>query len=548
MHVLSLADSDDRVTINALRRQADAVGGDVFLSGDSGQHTYGQAWDVAGSYAGALGSLGVMRGDTVALFMESSPEMAMVTFGVTRAGAIWSPVSVEYRGEWLQELLQDVRSRVLFVDAHLLGSVTALKEFCFKHVVVNGDVPDDLARRLPGVTVHSLVELAGHRATSLTPDWHYGDTSAILWTSGTTGRSKGVEQPHNAWLANAANHNVLRGGIREGENFYGCVPMYNSSGWSTNIFPALISGVAAGIDKRFSVSEFWNRLDHYQASHTMMLGTMQVYLAQREPSEAERSNSLRTLMMNPPVPGLVELAKERWGVESVLSGYGQSEAMGAILWKDDWGLKTGACGIARDEDLVELKLLDENDREVGPDEVGEFCLRPREPFTTFNGYFHAPDKTAEAWRNLWYHTGDLGRKDADGDIFFVDRKRDSLRYKGRNLSSFEVEHVARSFPGVLDVAAVGIAANDSEYSSSLHEYELLMYVVANENVTIDPLELCQHINDNAPYFFVPRYVHQIDEFPMTPTSKVQKYKLRDKGLPEGAWDRTVEAADWVPAK
>ncbi|OOL33352.1 hypothetical protein GQ85_01640 [Rhodococcus rhodochrous] len=548
MHLVSLTDPDERVVTTVLRRQAEAVPDHIFLAGEYGAHSYGEVWERSLRYAGALADLGVGRGDTVAMFMDNSPEMAIAAFGANQAGAIWSPVSTEYRGEWLQELLQDICSRVLIVDAHLLPTITSLAETNFDHLVVKGDLPADVDTRLPGVTVHRLADFAEHTEIATTPDWFYGDTNSIMWTSGTTGRSKGVEQPHNAWISHALHHNDIRGGVREGENFYGCVPMYNSSGWSMNVYAALITGAKAGIDKRFSVRDYWNRIKFYDAHHTMMLGTMHVFLSQQEPSAAERENTLRTLVMNPPVPDLIEVAKDRWGVETVFSGYGQSEVLGAVMYRDDWGLKAGACGAPRPDDLVETVLLDAHDQEVGVDEVGEFCVRPRQPFTIFNGYFHAPDKTAEAFRNLWYHTGDLGRKDADGEMFFVDRKKDSLRFKGRNLSSFEVEHIARGFPGIVDTAAVGVQPTEIEYASQLHEYELLLYVLPEPGSTIDPLSLCRYIDEHAPYFFVPRYVHQVEEFPMTPTSKVQKYKLREKGLPENAWDRLVAAPDWSPTR
>ncbi|WP_458683509.1 AMP-binding protein [Prescottella equi] len=548
MHFVNLADPDERVVTTILRRQAETVPDQPFLAGQHSEYSYGQVWERSRRYAGALADLGVGRGDTVAMFMDNSPEMAITAFGANQSGAIWSPVSTEYRGEWLQELLQDIRSRVLFVDAHLLPTIANLAEISFDHLVVNGDVPSDLSERIPGVSVHRMADFAEHDEIAVSPDWYYGDTNSILWTSGTTGRSKGVEQPHNAWVSHALHHNEIRGGVREGENFYGCVPMYNSSGWSMNIYAALVTGAKAGIDKRFSVREYWDRIKYFNAHHTMMLGTMHVFLAQQEPTDAERENTLRTLVMNPVVPDLVETAKQRWGIETVFSGYGQSEVLGAVMYRDDWGLKPSACGRPSPDDLVETALLDEHDREVGVGEVGEFCVRPRQPFTMFNGYFNAPDKTAEAFRNLWYHTGDLGRKDADGEMFFVDRKKDSLRFKGRNLSSFEVEHIARGFPGALDTAAVGIQPTDIEYASQLHEAELLLYVLVEPGTSIAPLDLCRYIDEHAPYFFVPRYISQVDEFPMTPTNKVQKYKLRDKGLPENVWDRLVEAPDWNPTR
>jgi len=187
--------------------------------------------------------------------------------------------------------------------------------------------------------------------------------------------------------------------------------------------------------------------------------------------------------------------------------------------------------------------LDQSDREVAVGEVGEFCVRPREPFAIFNGYYGEPQRTVETFRNLWHHTGDLGRRDEDGEFFFVDRKKDSTRHKGRNISTFEVEHIARRFPGVVEVAAVGVKLDELE-----HEDELLIYLQVDDGADVDPLKFCEFLDQNAPYFFVPRYISFADGFPMTPTNKVQKFKLRERGLPDDAWDRTVEAPDWQPTR
>ena len=144
---------------------------------------------------------------------------------------------------------------------------------------------------------------------------------------------------------------------------------------------------------------------------------------------------------------------------------------------------------------------------------------------------------------MWHHTGDLGRIDDDGELFFVDRKKDSLRHKGRNTSTFEVEHIARQHPAVAQVAAVGVTVED--FAS---EEELKICLVAHEGQHIDPLEFCKFMDARAPYFFVPRYVDVLDALPMTPTNKVQKFKLRERGNTSATWDRESDAPDWKPTR
>lgn len=540
-----LGDVGHRIPVDVLRLQAESIADDAFLADDTCTLSYGQVDDLADRHAAGYADLGIGKGDTVAVLMENSATLATTAFGINRLGAVWSPLSTEYRGEWLHELLSAVGSQVLVIDRHLVPEVAQLGRLPFKHIVVNGGSAGlDAVGAFPGATAHDLSDFAGCNPQRVAVPLHHGETSAVLWTSGTTGRSKGVMQPHAVWMLWAQRHNdVYRGGIGPGESFYYCMPMYNSGGWIMNIYPALISGARAAIDKRFSVSAFWDRLRHYGANHTMTLGTMHIYLYQQEPRSDDMDNPLRTLIMNPVVPQLMKPFMERFGIERIGSGFGQSEIMGATLYTSDMPLKVGSCGYTVDDDLVETKLLDDDDQEVGVDEVGEICVRPRYPYSVFNGYLGQPLETLETFRNLWHHSGDLGRRDSDGEIFFVDRKKDSLRHKGRNTSTFEVEHIARQFPGVANAAAIGVTTSELE-----HEEELMIVLLREQDADIDPLEFCRFMDQKAPYFFVPRYVEVVDELPATPTNKIQKFVLRERGVGANTWDRFARAADWTPTR
>jgi crotonobetaine/carnitine-CoA ligase len=184
---------------------------------------------------------------------------------------------------------------------------------------------------------------------------------------------------------------------------------------------------------------------------------------------------------------------------------------------------------------IEVTLLDDDDREAPLGEVGEFCVRPTEPHTIFKGYFNNPEATLEAFSNLWYHTGDLGRRDEDGDWYFVDRKADYIRYKGRNVSSFAVEAAVNAHPAVSQSAAHGVTSAELD-----SEAEIKVVVVRVPGAELTPETLARFVNDNAPYFFVPRYIEFVDELPQTPTGRVQKFKLRDRGVTSETWDRDAE--------
>src|SRR5581483_3438075 len=231
--------------------------------------------------------------------------------------------------------------------------------------------------------------------------------------------------------------------------------------------------------------------------------------------------------------------KERFGLEAVWQGYGQSEVMPATIAYPGRNWKPNSAGTARPD--VDLALLDGEDSEVPVGEVGEVCVRPRKPGVIFKGYFRMPEQTLEAFSNLWYHTGDLARLDADGELFFVDRKKDVMRYKGRNIASVDVELAARAHPGVHEVAAHGVPAAELVYEDEVKLCVVRSGTEAGAALTAETL--AAHIMDNAPYYLVPRYIEFLDELPHTPTGRVQKFLLRERGITSGTWDR--EAAGFV---
>lgn len=521
---LDLDDPAERLLGRALRRQAERSPDAPFLREGDRVFSFGQVNAAASACAEGLRRLGVGRGDTVALLMESSPECVFAALGANKLGAVWVPANTDYKGVWLREALEGSRARVLVADAALLPRVAELGELPFEHVVVNGPAA---AARPPGAV--ALGELLAGPAPE--PDdsaLHYGDTAAVLWTSGTTGRAKGVMQSHNVWLK-AAVHGARGAGVREGDVLYCCLPTYNSAAWVANVFRALVTGVPCAMDARFSASEFWDRCRLYGATMTFTLGAMHVFLWQAPERPDDADNPVRVASAIPMPPALEEPFKKRFGIEAVLGGYGQSEAMSAFSRGAGRAWKPGCLGAPQPG--VELALLDDEDREVAPGETGELCVRPKEPYAIFNGYFGDPEATLRAFRNLWYHTGDLMRRDDDGDWFFVDRKADFIRYKGRNISSFSVEAAVAAHPAVAEVAAHGIPARELE-----SEAELKVAVVLRPGAQLGAEELARFVNDTAPYFFVPRYVEFLTELPHTPTGRVQKYKLRERGVTPATWD------------
>jgi len=535
MNRLDLTDTRNRNLGRILQLQAEQAGDLNFLLEDDRRVTFDEANRRVNAAARGLQDLGVKPGDRVAFFMNSAIEVIYLVLAVNKLRAIWVPVNTDYKGTWLEDTFVSSNAAVIVVDGTLLPRLAeVIDRIPHQHVLLHDPRSASAApawtRPLSSLFAHSdkEIELAGI---------DYGDVSAVLWTSGTTGKSKGVMQSHNVWIRAAEGSEDYA--TRPGDGVYNVMPMYNSAAWSTNIFRALVEGLPCALDQRFSVTTFWDRLRFYGSTQTFTLGAMHMFLWKAPPRPDDRDNPLRVAGMSPMPDSLVGPFCERFGMERIMQGFGQSETFGvlhrSVRLNRTW--KPGALGAPCDD--VDIKLVDDDNNEVPVGVPGEFCIRPKKPHTLFNGYFDNPEATRAAFIGDWFKTGDLGKRDEDGEYFFVDRKKDAIRFAGRNISTLEVEAAVRKHDAIADVAAFGVTSKELE-----SEQELKINVVLKPGAKLTPEALARYINDNAPYYFVPRYIELVDSLPYTPTSKVQKFMLREAGLPEGTWDR-VESGFFI---
>lgn len=528
MTTLDLTLASSRNLGSILEKQAQLAGDRPCLLADDAVCSYAEADAITNSMANGLRQLGVGFGDRVALLVESGIDAILVTLAVSKLGAVWIPVNTEYRGAWLEETLARSRPKALIVDAELLERIEPVRnKLQCDFLIVNGGAA------LPQGAV-SLQALKGAPPVALDMSRiGYGDTAAVLWTSGTTGRSKGVMQSHNAWIRSAESGNRSMG-TRADDVVYNCLPIYNSGAWTGNILRALVAGIPCAIDARFSVSTFWDRVRFYGATQTLTIGAMHMFLWKLPERPDDADNTLRVVNFIPVPYQLILPFCRRYGIEAIVQGFGQSEIMAMLYRSDGPGLKGGKPGAlgSKCHDDFDLALLDDEGQPVAPGAIGEFCIRQRTPYVVFNGYLDDPEATRELYSGEWYRTGDLGRQDQDGDYYFFDRKKDCVRYKGRNISSFEVESTVRQHPAVQDVAAFGVPSAELESES-----ELKLDIVLKPGAKADAAAIARFINDNAPYYVVPRYIEFAQELPYTPTRKLQKFKLREKGLAGPVWDR-----------
>jgi crotonobetaine/carnitine-CoA ligase len=353
-----------------------------------------------------------------------------------------------------------------------------------------------------------------------------GDTLAILYTSGTTGLSKGVCCPHAQfyWWGRHTAQLLELGRTAEGEVLLTTLPLFHTNAMNA-FFQALLTGSTLVVEKRFSASGFWPALVRHRATVTYVLGAMVPILLSRQATAQDRAHQVRIALAPGVPPRFHAQFHQRFGMR-LLDGYGSTETNFVIGL--DAGQRPGSMG--RVVPGFTARVADEHDAEVPPGTPGELLLRAEQPFAFASGYFDMPDKTVQAWRNLWFHTGDRVVRDADGFFTFLDRLKDAIRRRGENISSYEVEQVLLSHPAVAVAAVFPVR-------SELAEDEVMAAIVPREGVALDPVELLRFCEPRMAYFAVPRYLEFMAALPSTENGKVQKFKLRERGITAQTWDR-----------
>jgi carnitine-CoA ligase len=521
----------ERTLTSTLLQQAERIPHRRALSIAREPVTYEELAGRANATARGLRQLGVGKGDVVAMLAENSMDHALVQFGTARIGALEVMINTAYRGDFLSHQLNVSGARVFIVDEHLLPVALQVAPDVpsLEKVLVRGR-SGELGKEGPVEILGADVLSENDRGliTDL-PDPLPSDPSSLVFTSGTTGPSKAalMTQNYMCTLAELESGTWYRS---ENDSFYSCGPLFHLAAKGVGILGAIFRGVTCVQDERFSASGFWSRVREENCTATLLLGSMVMLLWGREPSPEEGIN----VIVGVPIPAALQDAMaQRWHCkfESV---YGLSESAPVTGTSRDVMLRPGSAGKVYDK-YYDVRIFDDDDREVPAGTVGEVVIRPRRSNVMFEGYYRDPAATVSRYQNLWFHSGDLGKFDEDGYFYFIDRKKDYLRRRGENISSFEVESAIAKHPAVLEAAVVGVA-------SELSEDEVKAVVVLREGATVDVRELTEHCIANMPYFAVPRYIEIADDLPRTPSGKVEKHKLRAAGH-DDSWDR--EAAGIV---
>jgi crotonobetaine/carnitine-CoA ligase len=472
--------------------------------------------------AGALLEWGIVPGERVAIMMSNSPDFVRAWFGVARSGAIEVAVHAAYRGPLLEHILAESGARILFCDAEFLARLHGLALPALERVVVRGDVSGDVPAR---VEIHPLAEALQERRAPDLPAVLASDPSCILYTSGTTGPSKGVVLAHSANLA-LAHANIALMEYTSDDVLYTAFPLFHVNAKFTSVTSAMITGARLVLDERFSASRFWTTMRDEGITSFNYMGSLLTILAKQPPSDRDRDHDVTRCYGGACPPALWGPFEERFGVR-LHEHYGMTE-IGIATQNTRLDRRPGSIG--RATPTFEVRVADDEDREVPPGEVGEIQVRPRLPGIILREYWARPDATIAAMRNLWFHTGDRARVDADGFFYYVDRLTDSIRRRGENVSSFEVESVVNAFGPVVESAAYGVP-------SELGEDDVMIAVVAEDRSAFDVDALVSHCEQSLAYFAVPRYIRVVDALPKTASQRVKKFVLREQGVAEDTVDR-----------
>jgi crotonobetaine/carnitine-CoA ligase len=504
-----------------LKRQAEVFGERPLMAVIGGEWTHRDAPNAAARRAGTLRTAGIARGDRVALMCSNRLEFLEAFLGCGWIGAVSVPVNSASMGPQIEYLLANSGTRLLVIEQGFLERLATadLSRTSLQAIWVVGDA----APQAVGGVACSRWPAAGEpvEAEAVQP----GDTLAILYTSGTTGPAKGVMCPHAQyywWGANTAR--IL--GIGAEDVLCTTLPLFHINALNT-FAQAAVTGARVVFETRFSASGFWPAMRRHQTTVVYLLGAMVPILLAQPPGDGERSHRVRA-GLGPGVPAAAGQAfRERTGVH-LLEGYGSTETNFVIATKAD-APRGGVMGWLQPG--FDARVVDEHDVELSDGVAGELVLRADEPFAFATGYFGMPDKTVEAWRNLWFHTGDRVVREADGAFRFIDRIKDAIRRRGENISSYEVEQVLLAHPAVAEAAVYPVR-------SELAEDEVMAALVARPGAALDATELWRFCESRLPYFAVPRYLDTVTELPRTENGKVQKYKLREQGVTATARDRT----------
>jgi crotonobetaine/carnitine-CoA ligase len=512
-----------------LKEQAQVQPEKPFLLDTTGKClTFAQLDDNIRRWTAAYGAAAISRGDRVATMMSSPLDEIASWLALAWIGGLEIPVNTEYRGQMLIHLLVLMEPSIFVISPLYLDRLAEVwDQLSEPKPIVVVTTGTGQHRTTPPFRCQSLDDFFDKQPPSPTdlraPAIH--DLSGILFTSGSTGPSKGVLIPWGLVEQTASAIFPPPGPTHE-DVFYAPLPLSHLGPRAILTMMARAGGQVV-VRERFSSSQFWPDIERFGCTSTYLMSAMTRFVLNTLPSEFDKTTSTLRAVLATPLWSEIDQFQERLGVR-MHTWFGSTEVGVAIAAKNwqiaDWK----SCG--QRISGRELRIADEYDQEVPTGVIGELLVRSNEPWTMAAGYWRMPEETVKSWRNLWFHTGDAMYRDEEGSYVFVDRMKDVIRRRGENVSSFEVESAVNGHESVLECAAYAVPAEFAED-------EIMIAAVPAAGCDLTSEELASYLEPRLPSFMVPRYIEILDSLPKTPTQKVKKRILRERGVTSKTWDR-----------
>ncbi|WP_206958079.1 AMP-binding protein [Trinickia acidisoli] len=488
----------------------------VFCRSDTETLTYATLNERVNHLANGLSRMGAAAGTRVAVMLAHHIDHALAFFALCKIGAVQVPINVHLKGAGLEHVLTHSEPEFVIADRCYSDALAPIIERMRVRVIWRGDVEG-------AADSDGNFACAASHPSAAEPafDASDADLRAILYTSGTTGPAKGVQMTDRMYRAAALGSSWI-GSIEPGSVLHFWDPIYHVFG-SEVLVMALMQPITLAFVPRFSASGFWGEAKKFQATHLHFVGGVLQLLLKQPPSDLDRCHAVKVAWGGGAPVDVWRAFESRFGV-LVREGYGMTETSSFSVINVDG--RVGSIGKAVDYFTVEV--VDEGGRCVPPGAIGEIRVSQREPGTMTPGYYRNPEKTAEVIRDGWLYTGDLARQDDEGFFYFLGRKKDSLRRRGENVSAWEVENVVNGHPCVEESALIGV-------QNEFGDEDLKIFLKLKADVpAFSPDEFVSWCQARMAKFQVPRFVVVVDDFPKTPTQRVQKTMLSQRI--DDCWD------------
>jgi long-chain acyl-CoA synthetase len=483
----------------------------LFSENDDRIFTYFEFDQAVSRAARRLAADGISKGDAVSLLMPNSAEYIVAYFACWKLGAIAGPVNSLLKAEEVAFVISDSEAKAVMVHSGFLPMVESIRDQLpnLKAVI---EFDDEAA-----ATKEFSEDLSHKGSTNLSlSDIQRDDDAIIIYTSGTTGKPKGCLLTHGNLIANARQISEWLGFTKD-DRLLSIMPLFHMNAVSVTTMSALYAGGSTVVSPKFSASRFWQIISDYQITSFGSVATMLSMLLTKYPDGVPaglKTDQLRFAMCgSAPVPAEVMQRFEQTFNCLVIEGYGLSESTCRSTFNPpDTRRRPGSCGLAIGN---EMKVVDEEDREVVNGELGEIVLRGE---NVLKAYYKNPEANKAAFRSGWFHTGDIGYRDADGFFYIVDRKSDMIIRGGENIYPREIDELLYQHPAVAAVATIGVP-------DELYGEEVSAFIVLRDGIEATEEEMISYCREHLADFKCPKSIRFVADIPKGPTGKLLKREL-----------------------